>query len=73
MTQTQINSLKKVIDFYITDEEKHFSGWMSDNGWGDDEIDTFERLSNEEKLIFIESSNLTNHIYYHLLNLKSIE
>ena len=71
MTQTQRESLEKVTE-YFSDEETNFLNWLSDNGWGDDEIAVFQTLSYGGKMMFMQEHKLTDHVYYHIMNLKSI-
>lgn len=72
LTNKQKKSLKEVIDYSFIDEEQSFTEWMSDEGWGEDEIEAFTRMSYGGKMMFMQEHKLTNHIYYHLMNLKSI-
>jgi len=72
LTKSQTKSLKNVIEYSFIDEEQSFTEWMSDEGWGEDEIEAFTKLSYEDKMKFMKEHKLTNHIYYHLMNLKLI-
>jgi len=72
MTKAQQKSLKEVIDYSFNDEENHFIEWMLDNGWGKDEIEVFTKMSYGGKMMFMQEHKLTDHIYYHLMNLKFI-
>ncbi len=72
LTKSQTESIKKVNNYFLSDEEKNFSSWLSDNGWGDDEIEAFEKMSYGGKMMFMQEHKLTGHVYYHLMNLKSI-
>jgi len=72
MTQAQKKSLKEVIDYSFPNEEQGFIEWLSDNGWSDEDITKFENMSFGGKLMFMQEHNLKGHIYYHLMNLKTI-
>jgi len=72
MTQAQNESLKEVIDYSFPNEEQSFIEWLSDNGWSDEDITKFENMSFGGKMMFMQEHNLKGHIYYHLMNLKTI-
>lgn len=74
LTNAQMKSLKEVADYSFIDEEQSFTEHMADEGWADDEIETFTRLSTDDKIAFMRKhNNLTRHIYFHLLILKTIQ
>jgi hypothetical protein len=72
MTKTQRKSLMEVIDYSFPNEEENFIEWLFDNGYSDEEITKFENMSFGGKLMFMQKHNLKGHIYYHLMNLKTI-
>ena len=72
LTQSLKKSLEILIESSIKDEEQSFTEWMAYEGWGQDEIKTFTEMSYGGKMMFMQEHKLKGHIYYHLMNLKSI-
>lgn len=64
-------SLDKIIDYLESDEEKDFIDWLADVGYGLEEIQEFESMNELDKMKFMKNIDMRNHIYFHILNLKS--
>jgi 23S rRNA maturation-related 3'-5' exoribonuclease YhaM len=59
---------KEVVTGYLfEDEQKDFLNWLDDMGYDDEQIDKFEQLTTEQKIMFMEIEKLTVHVFYNIL------
>ncbi len=73
LTRQQKKSLKEVIQYSIAQEFDDITeAFMPEQGYSRKEIDAFEKMSYGDRVMYMQKEKLTDHIYYHLLVIQSI-